>query len=432
MTLFLYNLLLPAALLVYLPVFIYKQLKRGNVLRNFGERFGVFSRTQHAALKRLHNPVWIHAVSVGETVAALGFIRRWQQRNPELDFVLSVTTTTGHAMAEKKLPDGVCLIYCPVDFPLAVRRALRLVRPRMLVIFEVEIWPNLVAAAVRRGAEVVLVNGRMSDRSARGYRRWRWFFGPTFRRFSLFCMQSDEDVKRIRAVIGDAVPAISCNTMKFDQVPDMDTRAKAELLDAAFGPAPRRVWVAGSTHAGEETLIAEVYDRLKQAAPDLKLVLVPRHQERTVEVEEVLKARGLNYCLRQPVEGSPEPDGARDVLLVNSTGELMSFYAAADIAFVGKSLAGQAGGHNIIEPAIFGKVVTHGSAMGNFRLVVDIFREAEAAIEVPADAALLQVMLRLIDDPAECAELGRRARQVVEKCRGAMDRTIDALEKLGR
>ena len=427
MALFLYNLLLPLLLVVYLPVFVYKQLKRGNVLKDFGERFGVFSNVQHATLKRLHSPVWVHAVSVGETVAALGFIRRWQQRSPELDFVLSVTTTTGHAMAEKRLPEGVRLIYCPVDFPLAVRRSLRLVRPRMLVIFEVEIWPNLVAAAAGMGAEVVLVNGRMSDRSARGYRRWRWFFGPTFRKFSLFCMQSDEDVKRIRAVVGDSVPVISCNTMKFDQVPDLDTKAKGELLDAAFGSGPRRVWVAGSTHAGEEALIAEVFAELKKSAPDLKLVLVPRHQERTSEVEAVLKQHGLNYCLRKPQTGSPIADGQADVLLVNSTGELMSFFSAADIAFVGKSLAGQAGGHNIIEPAIFGKAIVHGSAMGNFRLVVDIFREAGAAVEVGADAALLPTMLRLLDNPAECAELGRRARQVVEKCRGAMDRTIDAL-----
>jgi len=424
----LYNLLLPVAFLLYLPVFTVKLIRRGGFRRHFGERFGLYGAGQKAALRGLDRPVWIHAVSVGEAVAAVGFIRRWQQRDPALGFVLSTTTTTGHAIAERKLPAGVPLIYCPVDLPCAVWRALRRVRPRMLVLFEVEFWPNLITQASRRGVPVVLVNGRMSDRSARGYARHGWFFRGLFSRLRLFCVQSPDDVERVRRVVGGAVPVFSCNTMKFDQTPDATARDRRPLLDEAFGPGPRLVLVAGSTHAGEEALVAGAVKALRAEFPPLRLVLVPRHHERTGEVERVLREAGLSWRLLKPAEGGgPAPADPVEVLLVNTTGELMDFYAAADIAYVGKSLAGQAGGHNIIEPAIFAKPILHGSHLENFRLVADVFRAGQATVEVGRDEDFLPALRALCADPARRAELARRARAVVEAGRGAMDRTLDHL-----
>jgi 3-deoxy-D-manno-octulosonic-acid transferase len=432
MTMFLYNLLLPVAMLVYLPVFVYRQLRRGNFLPALGERFGFFGNAQHAALKRLRAPVWVHAVSVGEVVAALGFIRRWQEREPEREFVLSTTTTTGRATAQTRLPERVRLIYCPFDLAFAVRRVLRVVRPRLLVIFEVEIWPNLITLAARAGARVVLVNGRVSERSGRGYRRHLWFFGPVFRCFSLFCVQSDEDQGRLRGIVGSDVPVVTCDTMKFDQVPDAGVQDKSALLDRFFGAGERLVWTAGSTHAGEEELVADTFLRLRADFPALRLVLVPRHHERTPQAESVLRARGLRYRLLRPSGGGEDPAASApvEVLLVNTTGELMGFYAAADVAYVGKSLAGNTGGHNIIEPAIFGKPIVCGANMQNFRRVMDAFLRADAVAEVSQDELLEPTLRRLLASPEERLARGRRAREVVEHGRGAMDRTLALLAPL--
>ncbi|OGV78616.1 MAG: hypothetical protein A3K19_31840 [Lentisphaerae bacterium RIFOXYB12_FULL_65_16] len=427
-----YNLLFPVAFVLYLPLFIYKLVRRGGFSSHFWERFGLYGAEQKRRLAELNRPVWVHAVSVGEVVAAVTFIKRWQQRNPELTFVLSTTTTTGHATARKSLPANVGLIYCPLDFFIPVLRVLSLVRPRMVAVFEVEVWPNLVCLARRRGIPVVLVNARMSDRSAAGYARHRWFFGHIFGRFSAICAQSPEDETRIRRVVGDTVPVHRCNTMKFDQIPDVSGADKRAVLDEAFGGSARVVWIAGSTHAGEEALVADVFGTLRAEFPTLKLVLVPRHQERTADVEAVLKERSLSYRLLRPRPGTDATPPPVDILVVNTTGELMNFYASADVVFVGKCLAGQQGGHNIIEPAIFGKPILHGppEAMQYFRLVTAIFLEEHASIAVPDDAALTGAVRDLLASPARRAALGRRARQVVEEWRGAIDRTLDIIEPL--
>jgi 3-deoxy-D-manno-octulosonic-acid transferase len=421
----LYNILFPFLFLLYLPFYVARLLRRGGLDASFGERFGLFSGDRKKRLKELAAPVWIHAVSVGEVVAATGFMARWRQREPGVQFVLSTTTTTGHALARKKLPEDIPLLYCPVDFWPVVARVLSLVRPRMLVIFEVEFWPSLITLASRRGIAVVLANGRLSDKSASGYAKHAWFFRPLFRRFSLFCVQSDADAERMARVAGDEVPIHACDTMKFDQVPDSGGDDKGAALEEAFGPGKHLVWVAGSTHAAEEALVADTFLALKRDFPGLRLVLAPRHQERTAEVEGILRQRNLSCRLRDSQKG--EGGDGCDVLLVNTTGELMGFYGAADIVFVGKSLAGCTGGHNIIEPAIFGKPVVHGPNMQNFRLVAKRFRDAGATVEVADDGQLLPAVRGLCESPGAREELSRKSRAVVESCRGAMDRTLDLI-----
>jgi len=427
MRLLLYNLLFPLAFVVYLPLFVWKLVRRGGFTHHFWERFGVYSPEQKTRLRGLERPVWVHAVSVGEVVAAASFIQRWRERQPGTPFVLSTTTTTGHATAGKKLPEDVRVIYCPLDFFFFVRRVLDLIQPRLLVIFEVELWPNLVWLTSKRRTPVVLANGRMSDRSARGYARHRWFFEPVFGQFSIFCMQSEADADRVRAVVGSTVPVYACNTVKFDQVPDVGGVDAATVLDEFFGRGERLVWVAASTHAGEEGLVLDVFLNLQKEFPALKLVLVPRHHERTSEVEKSLSTRAVRYRLLRPEASAEGGCETVDCLLVNTTGELMKFCAVADVVFVGKSLAGNEGGHNIIEPAIFGKAILHGSAMQNFRLVVDIFREAHAAVQVESDDGLEPAVRGLLADPSQRRELGERARGVVDASRGAIDRTIDLL-----
>jgi 3-deoxy-D-manno-octulosonic-acid transferase len=422
-----YSILFPSAFALYLPWFITKLVRRGGFSRSFFERFGVFSRDRRHALRALDSPIWVHAVSVGETVAALGLIRRWQEREPDVPFVLSTTTTTGQAIARSKAPAGVTVIYCPVDCYFAVRRTLGIVRPRMLVIFEVEFWPNLICLSTARGIPVALVNGRLSDRSSRGYARHAWFFRPLFQQFSAICVQSDADAERVRRVAGDSLPVHVCGTMKFDQVPDTSPGDRHPALAQTFGTDDILIWTAGSTHPGEEELVLRVFSRLKHEFQELRLVLVPRHHERTADVERAVTEAGLRYRLLKGVAPGRAEDGRADVLVVNTTGELMRFYAVADVVFVGKTLAGNEGGHNIIEPAIFGKPVLHGPNLQNFRSVHELFRQDQATRTVADEEALYGELLRLLRQPGARAELGTRARAVVERYRGAMDRTIEIL-----
>ena len=267
MKLLTYNLVFIPAFIVYLPVFVWKLVRRGGFTHHFWERFGCFSQEQKQALAALDRPVWIHAVSVGEVVAAVTFVRRWQERNPELSFVVSTTTTTGHAIATKKLPDSVVLIYSPLDWWFPVRRTLALIHPRMLVIFEVEFWPNMILLARSRGVPVVMANGRLSDQSADGYAKHRWFFGSLFETFAVMCMQTEEDVRRVRSVVGEGVTTHACNTMKFDQVPDVSGNDKSSVLNDVFGPGERVVWTAGSTHSGEEALVCDISSGFRSNTP---------------------------------------------------------------------------------------------------------------------------------------------------------------------
>jgi 3-deoxy-D-manno-octulosonic-acid transferase len=431
MILFLYNVVFAVAFVLYLPFMYLKLRRRGGVTKEYWQRFGRFTTEEKARLAKLSGPVWIHACSVGETVAALTFIRRWQEREPDVQIVLSTTTTTGHALAAKKKPESVELIYCPIDFYFFVRATLNAVKPSLIVIFEVEIWPNLILQSKSRGIPLALANGRMSDKSSRGYAKHRWLFRKLFGAFSTLCVQSQDDAERVRRVLDADVHV--CNTMKFDQIPDTnqdETGAQAiqTELDRAFGTDERLVFVAGSTHGGEEELMADTVRDLRQDIPALRMVLVPRHVERRPEVEAALKERGLSYrLLKDDPSGGTEPV---DVLIVNTTGELMNYYAAADVVFVGKSLGGNEGGHNIIEPAIFGKAILHGVNMQNFRDVARIFREAEAAIEVADDAGFAPALRTLLTDASKRDTLAQRSRAVVEEQRGAIDRTLDLVTPL--
>ena len=429
--LLIYNILFPVAFVLYLPFFVRKLMRRGGWRRGFGERFGFFSRDQRNRLRELRRPVWLHAVSVGEVVAAIGFIEYWRQTRPELDFVLSTTTTTGHRMAQSKLPERTELIYSPIDFFLPVLRTLRLVNPRALIIFEVEIWPSLITLAAGRNIGIALVNGRFSDRSACGYARHRWFFRSLFKLFNCICVQSDADADRVRRVMGQPAPVYVCNTMKFDLTPASAVDSATPLLDQAFSdiaPDQRLVWVAGSTHAGEEDLLLRIFNNLRSQFPGLRLVLVPRHSERTARVEQCLRQHGLTYCRRSLLGQSP-PAADCEVLLVDTTGELMGFYAAADLVYVGNSMAGNQGGHNIIEPALFEKAIVHGRGMNNFRLVTALFKQEKACMEAADEEELQTILTGLMENPGQRAKLGRAAREVVKKYRGAMAKTLSCLEQ---
>ncbi len=423
--LFFYNLFFPLLFLLYFPFYLRHLIKRGNFVNGFGERFGLFSRRKREQLRALKQPIWIHAVSVGETVAALSFIRKWQDRDPDQHFVISTTTSTGQQIARKKAPAGVVPVYSPLDFLPCVALTLRAIHPRQLIIFEVEIWPNMIRATARRGIPVSLVNCRMSDNSSRGYAKHSWFFHRIFDTFNAITVQSEEDANRVKRVLPDSQKVHVCGTMKFDQVPDREGQDVEALLDRVF-PKDRIVFVAASTHAPEEATMGRLMNELLPDFPNLRMVLVPRHQERAPEVEEALKTAESDYILITELrEISENPQ--KNVLVVNTTGELMDFLAAGDIIFVGKSLGdfGNDGGHNIIEPAIFGKTILFGPAMHNFRDVVKVFLDDESALQVTDEADLAKKMRELLSDESARKRLADASRATVDKRRGGIEKTID-------
>ena len=411
--------------MLYLPFYLVHIFRRGGLTAEYWQRFGFFGREIRGKLAALDNKVWVHAVSVGESVAAVTFMRAWQKAHPDDSIVFSCGTSTAFETMRKKALPGVTMIYCPFDFFWAVRSALKAVKPKTLVIFEVEIWPNLIRMAKKRGVKVCLVNGRMSDKSSAGYAKWSCVFRPIFNSFASLCVQTDEDAARIARVTGSNERIAVCGTMKFDQVPDVGAADVTAVLDSAFGAAPRLTFVAGSTHPGEEELMCQAVAEIRQSHPELKMVLVPRHCERAGEVAAIVKRHNLKCRMLKGDEGD---EGTVDVLLVNTTGELMNYYGAADVAYVGKSLAGQTGGHNIIEPAIFGKTILHGSHMENFRAVAELFKEANASVEVVQECDFAPALRRLLENQQERETLGHNARGLVDKYRGAIERTIKAID----
>ena len=421
---FVYNLLMPIGFLFYVPGLLLKYRNRGGWKSTYSERFGRFSPQRQEELKAFHGAVWIHAVSVGETVVALNLIRALQKRYPERKIVISTTTTTGQELARRRCPENAAVIFCPIDFPWMVKHTFDILKPAMLVIFETEIWPNLICEAKKRGVALALVNGRMSDHSARGYRRMRCFFKPLLAKFDRLLVQSEADAERYKLVSPQANVMV-CGNMKFDQEPPADSENLD--LDCYFGSGDRTVILGASTHPGEEQLLARSFAELKPDFPELKLVLIPRHAERGADVAEMLDSLNLKFARRSIAQSAAEPV---DILLADTTGEMMKFMKHADIVFMGKSLAGHDEGHNLIEPALLGKAIVTGAILRNFRFLLQVLTDADGVVTVKSDDELAGALKKLLADPAGRKAIGERAFQAINRHRGAAERTVEELGKL--
>ena len=427
---FLYNALFAIGYTLMLPKFFLRMRKRGGYRADFGQRLGRFAPEVAARLAEKPR-VWIHAVSVGEANLAGAVLRELRRVAPGESFIISTTSSTGHAVCEKLAgPDDV-LIYLPVDFPHIVRRALKGIDAKALVLTESEFWPNLIRACHRRDIPVILVNGRVSDRSAPRYRRLRCFFAEVFDCFAAMLVQSELDRQRLLAAGAPADRVRVAGSVKFDvaqRQPGREQRAAAWLrqLDLA---GDRLLLLGGSTWPGEELALAQAWAAARQAAPDLRLVLVPRHMERGDAVERELASAGFRCLRRSRMKAGRETQapGPDSILMVDTTGELFALYALADLVFVGKTLEPNVGGQNMIEPASFGKAVLCGPHTENFAAVMDLFRADGAIREVADAAALRQAVGELAADPVQRAALGERARRVVEAQRGALARTAQVI-----
>jgi 3-deoxy-D-manno-octulosonic-acid transferase len=419
----LYSLLLTVGFLLGLPWFLWKSRSTGKYLQTFRERMGRLPVYLNVDGDR---SVWIHAVSVGEVLAARPLVPALRERLPRHRIFLSTTTMTGNAVAKKSVRGVDGLLYAPFDFPHPVCRALEVLNPSLLVLVETELWPNLVHQAWRRGARIALVNGRISPRSFPRYQRVRRFVGAVLSEIDLFLMQGEAHADRIRA-LGAAHGRVQVTgNLKFDAVePSRMPERLARLLQG--GAAPRPLWVAGSTVSGEEELVLSAFHRVRERVPQARLLVAPRHPERFTAVPALVEAAGFRCLRRSALDPAAWRDG--EVLLLDTLGELAQVYALASVVFVGGSLV-PSGGHNILEPAVAGRAVVVGPHMENFQEIADQFRSESAMVQVASPDELAREVADLLLDEGRRRELGERARDLVGRNRGAVSQTADALSSL--
>ncbi len=416
-----YNLLFPAAFACLLPHFILRMLRRGGYGRDFFQRFGRYGAADAARLDAPGRPVWIQAVSVGELAVAFSFMDELRRRDPSVRFVLTTNTSTGHALALKKIREPDVTLYFPLDVPWVVPGVLRRIRPSAVVLVENEMWPNLIRYARKQGIPTVMINGRISEHSFGGYRKIRFITRRLLPEIHWFCVQSPADRDRLLALGAPADRVEITGSAKYDIGPTAPTaEARARAVLAKIGVKPGQpVLVGGSTWEGEEEALLDLYRDAKKAYPGLLLVLVPRHAERREDVLEEIRKRELGVIQRSQFPDSAAAPARRpDVLLVDTTGELRGFYAAADVVFVGKSLT-QTGGQNPIEPARDGKPIVVGPHMENFPAIAQDFIEARAWAQAKDVNELRVLVARLLSDTAERERLGRAASDLVVRKAGA-------------
>ncbi|NGO38699.1 3-deoxy-D-manno-octulosonic acid transferase [Limisphaera ngatamarikiensis] len=430
----LYNVLFTAGFWLLAPYYFVRMRRRGNWRAGFRQRFGRYDTKFKQSITNRH-VVWIHAVSVGEVNLATQLIRALEPRLPNVKIVVSTTTTTGMGELQRKTPSHIGKIYYPIDRKRYVARALGAIKPVAVLLMEAEVWPNFLWRARNLDIPVFLVNARLSERSYRWYRRLGWFFRPLFESFAGVGAQNEADAARLRELGCRPEVIRVVGSLKFDaaQLEERTTLDVPALLRQVGVEPDRRILLGGSTHAGEEAVLAEMFQRLRTRHPDLFLVLVPRHFERGREVGETLARLGVRFVYRSEITSRTSlAPGQVDCLLVNTTGELRHFYPHATVVFVGKSLTAE-GGQNPLEPAAVGRPVVFGPHMENFAEIAGKLVSGGGAWQVTSAAELETAVDRLLGDPQLREQMGRRAVEVVRENLGAVERTVEmVLEVLQR
>lgn len=431
----LYNLLLPVALVLGFPSFLIKGLRRGGLARHFFQRLGFFS-SETLARFRGRKPLWIHAVSVGEVFLALKLIEALRETSPDRPVVLSTTTTTGYRVAAEKESDLLTVIHNPVDLPWITWQVLRTIDPSALVLVEAEIWPNLVALAKRRGIPVLLANARLSPRSERRYRKARAFVAPVFSLLDGVTVPFEEDVTRWSALGIDPETILVTGSVKFDQAGPAAVAAAlrnelATWLESTGMPAGHRLLLGGSTHDGEELMLARSARELKREFPGLELVLVPRHAERGAEIASQLRGESFDPVLRRGSESAPasrDGDPMR-VWIANTTGELRTWYQLADLVVVGKSFHG-IGGQNPVEPILAGRPVVVGPHIENFAEVMTELLGVEGLRQVADEEALPGALRELLANPDSGRAMAERGGSAMARHEGSAMRNAKWVVKV--
>ena len=404
---------------IYLPYLVIK----GKAHKDFAQRLGRLPEIFHKLGKT--KPVWIHAVSVGEVLAVKNFIREMLKKFPEKKIVLSTTTRTGNEIAEKILDEKVTKFYFPVDFSFVVRRVLDIINPSVFLLVETEIWPNLILELSKRKIPIVLINGRLSEKSFKGYRKIKFVFCKVLEKIDVFCMQSEPDKRRIIAMGAPEAKVKVTGNMKFD----IDSSSKA-FSKSDFGiDEKEELIIAGSTHGGEDEILIESYRELRKKMPNTRLLLAPRHVDHAGRIKKLVEDKGFRATLVTELKKDKSLGNSRDaVIILDTLGDLSSLYSIASIVFMGGSLI-KRGGHNLVEPALFKKAILFGPYMHNFRDMMSLFLNNEAAICVKDKESLTGALEEVLKDYKKRTTLGENAKCLIDKSRGATERNINELEK---
>ncbi|HZT72859.1 MAG TPA: 3-deoxy-D-manno-octulosonic acid transferase [Terriglobales bacterium] len=418
----LYSIVLALGLLAISPVLLLKDTQNGRYTRFLRERFGRIPKLEEAGA------IWLHAVSVGEALAVERLIAMLREEFPERAIVLSVTTAAARGVIERRLP-AQKLFYFPLDFRWTARRALRAVRPGLVLIVETEIWPNFLREAQAAGVPVAFINGRISGRSYARYRLVRRLMRRVLGGVTCWLMQTQTDAERCLDLGARPERVQVAGNLKFDLVPP-EKRALLRLLADKFRQAGvDRVCVAGSTMEGEEPILLASFAAARERFPQALLILAPRHPQRFEAVAGLLAAAALPWTRRSRLESEGVIAGG--VLLLDTLGELATVYRFADVAFVGGSLVPH-GGHNLLEPAFYGAPIIFGPSMENFAAIAEEFLAARAAFRADSGPELQHMMLRLLENDRLREETGRNARLLLESKRGATARVVEVIRPLLR
>jgi 3-deoxy-D-manno-octulosonic-acid transferase len=405
------------AFLVYSPVLLWRITFDRRYRKSMRERMGF---VPHRADDR--QVVWIHGVSVGEVKAASNFIALLQRSRPDLQLVVSTTTPNGHLVARQEHKD-LPVVFYPLDFGRFPGRALDRIQPLCVLLMELEIWPNFLQSARKRDIPVAVINGRISERTFKGYRLARGVL-PQLDLISIYCVQDRAYQKRLLDLGVDSARVHVTGNMKYDSVVMGKHQDAAALLRPWLAPRGELVLVAGSTHADEEAAVLDAVAGIATGLPaPVRIVLVPRHPERAASICELVAGRGLRAVRWTAAAADLPPLGRHDVIVVDTIGQLQRFYAACDVAFVGGSLVPH-GGQNMLEPAAQGRATIFGRHTANFRRDVELLQAADAVVQVPDRAAFAGALGRLLADPQRRAELGANALRVITENQGATARTL--------
>jgi len=416
------------------PFFLWRLWRRGKLLPQFGQRFGLYSKEVRERLAPGAD-LWIHAVSVGEVKLAKVLIGHLREMRPDLRIVVSTTTGTGFTLAKTRLEDDkTSVIYNPIDFLWSVVHAFKLIRPKRLILIESEIWPNYLWCAKRRQIPIYLVNTRLSDKSEERYRRARWLVRPLLQEIDLVFAQDPTEVSRLTQAGFAPETVFNLGSLKYD-VAASDALNAAEEKDISTWwnrtgwNGEEMILLGGSTHPGEEEVLVRIYRELREEWPKLRLVLAPRHAERGAAIRDMCDRMGLRAVTRTQLAAATAPlanGSSPDVLVVNSTGELSSLYKRATLAFVGKSLRGH-GGQNFIEAAPVGLAIVVGPNMQNFKVITREFINQQALIQVTDEFELANCLHALFSSDEARRELGQRAQATFKTNLGAARRTAEVI-----
>lgn len=422
------NLLYAIFLIVASPWLLYRAITTGRYREGWSQK--LLGNVPRSVTKEIGDKpvVWLHGVSVGEVQLLKPLLEQLRQRNPDCCFVVSTTTQSGMELAKKLYPIAL-LFYFPFDFTWAVRRAIARIQPRLIVLGELELWPNMINVATKQAVPIAVVNARLSERSFRGYQRFAWFTRTMFRKLHLVAAQDTAYADRFVRCGVSSEQVIVTGSTKFDNVTFDRHSEQVERLRTLVGlDESYIVWIVGSTQAPEEVVAAKAFIELRKSYPKLRLIVVPRHPERFEEVDRDLAGIGVAPLRRSRIEANVSAE-AWQVLLVDTVGELRWWWGLADVAIVGGSF-GSRGGQNMIEPAAYGANVAFGPNTSNFRDICEILLGGEGAERIADLDQILPWMRKQLESPELGQQRGLNAQELVKKHQGALAKTVHALQTI--